>query len=62
MNEYGPPKFLSKVTSSFGMDTWLGAFSRDGFSAHPCLSSNHNLYKSGSLVARWLAAVQGVSK
>ena len=50
-----------KFTSSFGKDTMLGSLSREGVSAQPCLSANHKLNKSGSLVARLLAAVHGVS-
>ena len=52
----------NKTTSSFGMDTELGSLSRVGVSAQPCLSPNHNLYNCWSLVARWLAAVHGVSR
>jgi hypothetical protein len=43
------------------MEIKLGSFSRVGVSAQPCLSPNHNLCNSGSLVARLLEAVHGVS-
>ena len=49
-------------TFNFGMETMLGSLSKVGGSAQPCLSPNHSLCRSGSLVARLLAAVQGVSE
>lgn len=43
------------------MEIKLGSFSRVGVSAQPCLSPNHNVCNSWSLVARLLEAVHGVS-
>ena len=43
------------------MEIKLGSFSRVGVSAQPCLSPNHNVCNSWSLVARLLEAVHSVS-
>ena len=50
------------ITFNFGMEIMLGLFFRVGGSVQPFLSPNHSLCRSGSLVTRLLAAVQGVSK